>query len=552
MEALSGPPRSNRRVLLVAAATFVNGALGVAHSVFTRVPERPHMDAFLPFGLHAWSRLLTLLTGFWLLHLSYQLLRRRRTAWWVAVAASTVATLAHAGRGHHAVLAIAPASTLALLLTTRSRFTVRTEPRSLANGAVLVAATLATALAYGTLGFWLLDRRDFGIDFHADEAVLRTLREYAMLGNLDLHPHTRHARWFLDSLDLMGLAAVVAAGFSLYRPLAFRLRTLPRERAHASALVAAHGASAIDYFKLWHDKSYFFGAGGRSVVAFRAAWSHAVALGDPVGPPQTIRDTVREFSRFATDQGWRVAFHYILPDHLALYRAEGFRVLKIGEEALVDLERFAATTGTTGDFRRARNRAGRAGLTVTHHMPPHPPALIDEMQDVSNEWLTLPGRRERSFTLGGFERGYLGSTRLAVAREAGGRALAFTNVIPCWPPGDATIDLMRHRVEVPNGTMDLLFLELLLALRATHRRFSLGLAPLAGVGDRPGASLEERAVHQLYEHVNRFFSYKGLRSYKSKFEPLWEDRFLACSGPPTTLLQVGLALARLTEERLDA
>jgi phosphatidylglycerol lysyltransferase len=95
--------------------------------------------------------------------------------------------------------------------------------------------------------------------------------------------------------------------------------------------------------------------------------------------------------------------------------------------------------------------------------------------------------------------------------------------------------------------MDHLFVELLVRLSATHRRFSLGLAPLAGVGDRPGAPLEERALFQISERLNRFFSYKGLRSYKAKFQPHWENRFLVYQGGPPGLVATGLAFTRITE-----
>jgi Phosphatidylglycerol lysyltransferase, C-terminal len=67
---------------------------------------------------------------------------------------------------------------------------------------------------------------------------------------------------------------------------------------------------------------------------------------------------------------------------------------------------------------------------------------------------------------------------------------------------------------------------LLLRLREEgYGWFSLGLAPLAGVGDRPGAGLHERAVHQVYEPLTAVFSFKGLRTYKAKFEPVCQDRF---------------------------
>jgi phosphatidylglycerol lysyltransferase len=107
---------------------------------------------------------------------------------------------------------------------------------------------------------------------------------------------------------------------------------------------------------------------------------------------------------------------------------------------------------------------------------------------------------------------------------------------------------MRHRLETPNGTMDYLLMELMLALREEgYSRFALGLAPFSGVGDRPGATLQERALNQLYEHLNRFFSYKGLRYYKAKFEPDWEERFLVYGRGPLALARVGVALTRVTE-----
>ena len=101
---------------------------------------------------------------------------------------------------------------------------------------------------------------------------------------------------------------------------------------------------------------------------------------------------------------------------------------------------------------------------------------------------------------------------------------------------------------MPNGAMDYLLMQVMLALRGEgYSRFDLGLAPLAGIGDRPGAPFEERALQQLYEHLNHFFSYKGLRNYKAKFEPDWEERFLVYGGGPLALARVGVALAHVAE-----
>jgi phosphatidylglycerol lysyltransferase len=111
----------------------------------------------------------------------------------------------------------------------------------------------------------------------------------------------------------------------------------------------------------------------------------------------------------------------------------------------------------------------------------------------------------------------------------------------------ATVDLMRHRRAMPNGLMDYLFGELMLLMRREgYRWFSLGLAPLAGLAGKPGAGLEERAVHAVYEHLTGFFSFKGLRQYKAKFEPAWEERFLVYQNGHLGCLRTALALGCIT------
>jgi len=535
-------------VLFVSLITFLNGLDGILHALLVRVPEPPHFRQVLPYGLHQhWGRLLGLLTGFLLIDLSYHLWRRRRAAWAGAMIISLVAVVAHLLRGHSAGLALAPLLSAGLLLLLRKHFTVRSEPRSIAQGVGLALLTGVVTLGYGTFGFWLLDRRDFGIEFHWHEALARSLRQFALLGNPDLTPHTNHARWFLDSLEVLGIGAALFAAFSLYRPIAFRLRTLPHERAAARHLVDRYGRSSLDHFKMTSDKSFFFGPEHACFVGYRVAWGFAIGLGDPVGKPETVVPTLNAFAHSASDNGWRVAFHQVSSELLDEYRKLGLSVLKIGEEALVELDTFIADTAQGKTFRRIRSRGSTGGLEVVRYEPPLPPEIVDELALVSEEWLRIPGRRERGFTLGSFQRSEIAATPVFAAHDASGRLIAFLNQIPCWPAGTATVDLMRHRLDIPNGTMDYLFLKTLEMLSSDYRRFSLGLAPLAGVGDHPGASLEERAVHQIYERLNRFFSYKGLRSYKSKFDPIWEDRFFCYEGGPQALLRASMALGRMTE-----
>jgi phosphatidylglycerol lysyltransferase len=540
---------SNWPVWLVAGVTFLNGLFNLLHTLLVRFARSPKLfNTLLPYGLHQWSRTLTLVFGFMLIYLSLHLLQRRRVAWGLAVGTTVLSLLAHIGRGLHWYAGIVSAITLVLLVVWRRYFTVRSEPRSVARGVLLLILSVLIVMAYGTAGFWLLEQRDFGSSFDLIEAFYRTLREFILVGNSDLVPYTRHARWFLSSLRILGLVAGVVGAYSLFRPLAYRLRTLPQERAIVKGIIEQHGRSALDYFKLWPDKSYFFSEDERCVIAYKVAWNVALSLGDPVGPEDQIESTARHFISWCADNGWMVAFHQALPDFIPMYRRLGLQVLKLGEEAVINLEHFCTETARHKFFRYTRNKFEKEGYTLTRYMPPHPAELLDEVEAISREWLSLPGRRERTFTLGEFRHDYLNETPLFVMRTPTGQALAFVNEVPAYPSGTATIDLMRHRVDIPNGTMDYLFLGLLLRLKDEgYTHFNLGLAPFSGVGDRPGATLQERAVHELFEHLNQFFSYKGLRNYKNKFEPEWVDRYIVYQGGVPGLLRTAAAIQRVTE-----
>jgi phosphatidylglycerol lysyltransferase len=233
---------------------------------------------------------------------------------------------------------------------------------------------------------------------------------------------------------------------------------------------------------------------------------------------------------------------------LELYKKLGLRVLKIGEQAIIDLERFGTDTVDKKAFRRVLRRFEEGGYGLTRHAPPHERRLLDDLESISNEWLTLPGRRERGFALGHFDRDYLDKTPVYVVRDASGAALAFVNQVPSYRDGEATIDLMRHRAGMPNGTMDFLFIKLMLAFRSEgFKWFDLGLAPMTPGRDIPGASLRGKVTQQIYKYFRRIFFYRfaGLYNYKAKFEPDWEDNFLVHQGGPMDLVKVTAALVRI-------
>lgn len=105
-----------------------------------------------------------------------------------------------------------------------------------------------------------------------------------------------------------------------------------------------------------------------------------------------------------------------------------------------------------------------------------------------------------------------------VAETPVGRIVAFASLMPGRSGGEASLDLMRHEPQAPDGVMDAIFNHAFAWAREQgYSRFSLGMAPLATVGDSWRAPPWERLSRFLYRHGAYFYNFQGLRQYKENF-----------------------------------
>ncbi len=536
-----------------AIITGITGLLTVLAAISHPFPRRfDRLQQYSLIGPHEFSRTFTVVAGFFLIFLSWSLWRRKRMAWIAALVILVVSSVGPLVKGHDHVLLVLSMTNVLLLLLHRGHFRVRSDVPTMRQGVIRFGLSLLFALVYGTVGFFLIDERAFGTDFGVRQAIGETLRLFFSLGTRSATPRTGYGNWFVDSLTLVGIVSLAYATFSLVRPVVWRRRTLPSDRREAASLIDQWGDSALDFFKTWDDKVFFFSSNRQGVVAFGQARSSAIVLGDPVATsPEEFERVLGEFLDYCDANDWGVAFHQVPATRLEQYAAAGLSAIKIGEEAVIDVTSFTLQGRPMKALRSSINRLEREEYRAVYMSPPLTDEDLDRLRLVSDEWLGLSGRRERGFTLGRFADDYVRSHPVMAIEDSEGNLLAFANIIPDWAKGEATIDLMRRRVELPNGIMDLLQVRLIEHFRdAGFEGYSLGMAPFYNVGEQPGAPVIERAIRLLYDHVSRVFSYKGLHNYKAKFLPKWEPRYLVYSSE-TSLPAIILALIQLTERPPD-
>jgi phosphatidylglycerol lysyltransferase len=125
-----------------------------------------------------------------------------------------------------------------------------------------------------------------------------------------------------------------------------------------------------------------------------------------------------------------------------------------------------------------------------------------------------------------------------------GRIVAFASLWTTAARSAFSMDLMRYADEAPKNIMDYLFVELIAWGREQgYAAFEFGMAPLAGLEDRPLAPIMSRVGKLLFERGEEIYNFQGVRRYKDKYDPLWQPRYIAAPhrwAIPLLMADVGL------------
>lgn len=355
------------------------------------------------------------------------------------------------------------------------------------------------------------------------------------------HVEYAHELWWQFEYDAeasRSLRAGLGAMVGLVTFGVSRLLTPPRqffalptttELAQAEAIIRLQD-DVDGNLALMGDKRLLFSENRRAFIMYgnqRGSW---IAFGDPVGAPEEVDELAWQFRELADQEGARIAFYQTRTETLPLYLDMGLMPLKLGEEAIVPLERFSLSGNTRKAMRHAVNRAEREDLRFEIWPREKVATRLSELADISAAWLTAKNTREKRFSLGAFDPDYVRHFAASViCRQE--RPIAFATLLDTDTKKECSVDLMRHTGDAPASTMLYLFIQTILYFKEQgFERFTLGMAPLSGLENHPLAPLWHRFGHLIYNRGERFYNFQGLREFKDKFDPEWEPRYLITAG----------------------
>ncbi len=481
------------------------------------------LGSWLPLEVTQRSRPLMLFAGLALLQVTRNLSRRKELAWYVATIALAVSLLLHITRAldlHHSLVA---GLLLIYLLYFRRRFYARSDPALMRLGLTMVPVLGLIVFLYGYIGLAHM-RGEFTWDPDATP-LNEAFQSGILIREPNVDPLTTHAARFLGSLQIAGWIARLYLLVLLLRPVILRSRLEASPEA-IRPIFERHSRKSLSAFAIQSDKHHLLVDGNRSLIAYATQGSVALACGDPLAPEESFATSVREYLQFCQKNGWIPCIYEAAEDRLPTYHSLGLRSLKIAEEAVLDLKEFGLAGNKRANLRAMVNKVLKSGMSIRAYDRKHAPdpAIDEQLEAISQEWLAEKALGEMGFTLGRFSLEALEQVPVFLA-SVGEHVEAFCSWLPYRNGHAVVLDLMRKRKEAIAGTMDLLLAYSLLQLKESGiSEASLGNAPLANVSQIRGPL--DKGVALLFENMNSFYGYKNLFQFKKKFAPLWEGRYL--------------------------
>ncbi|PZR24722.1 MAG: ABC transporter permease [Citrobacter freundii] len=534
-----------RKIFLRLAPVLLIFSLGMVNIISAITPPIHHrlvlLEEYLPLSAAHASNLLVIYMGITLLVTAAFLLRGFRAAWGIAVLLCSLSLLAHIGKALDYEEAIFAGFSLLILLVTAKQYRRRSSKRWLQIGAGTAVVSLLAAVAAGFICFYFMDQKHFGIDFTWKQSLDHTFRMFFLVKDETLHPVTRFGHEFVALIRWFGFITWIFVLFTLINPyLHFSSQTVS-EQEKAKDLVSVHGQSAVDYFKLYSDKHYFFSASADGFIAYRLSGGFAIVLEEPVSADADKSFIIREFDLYCRKMGWKAAYYRVDENSIPFFGP--LHKLMIGQEAIVDVQKFSLEGRDKKSLRNGLSSLQKKGFITTVHHAPHDPLFLDHLQKVSDEWLQFFDKDEQVFSQGMFDRNELQTQDIIAVEDGEGNIKAFLNIIPDYSPEECTYDLIRRTADAPGAAMDALIIRLIQYAKEKEQLFlNMGLAPLTGI-EQPGNTAEQ-LLKVAASRIKRFGHYQGLREFKEKYATAWENKYLVYENE-FDLLQLPLALNRV-------
>jgi lysylphosphatidylglycerol synthetase-like protein (DUF2156 family) len=457
------------------------------------------------------SHFVSSILGLILILLAFGLRSRLDAAWWAALFTLAAGAILALFKGLNWEETVILTAILLAMLPFHEAF-----PRKAALSRMEITPGWLLSAAAALIGVALCGWWTFAHTEYADQSVMKTIGD----------------REVARAIRSSAAAAIVLMAIGVWRLIATAATppvvddTDPDFDRVRAILAKAENAEPPSNLALLGDKRFLFSASGESFLMFGVRGRSWIAMGPPVGRDDERMELFWRFRELADAHAARAGFYaWARPTcPTASTWAWPSRRPARAPPCRWRPSRWPAAAARSCVATGAR-RGGRGGLRGPACRPG--PYGHADLKAISDAWLAHHAGGEKSFSMGGFEERYVAEFPIALVRVED-QIVAFATLWTTASKVSFSMDLMRYSDDAPKNVMDYLFVELLgWGKEQGYQAFEFGVAPLAGLEDRPLAPIMSRVGRLLYERGEEIYNFQGVRRYKDKYDPVWQPRYIA-------------------------
>lgn len=529
-------------IKIVSVALGIMGFINIISAWFAYDSLRfKFIKAVFDYQLVIGSRYLVVMTGIVAILIAPTLYRQKRVAWYIAVLLLAVSGVAHIIKGADIEEASLCILLLGILMPLYRYCDVKSDPIRVQRSGKILLGTVIFVCLYTFIGLHFFADK---LGLHYDFSLLKTGLDILLFDVSGLAPQGRAAMFFTNSVLIINSFAIIIGLILALSPVI--IRSFPEINLKKYMQIAQkYAIQPIQIFTLSNGYNHFSVEEINSgYMSYRVVDGVAMAIGNPcVG--DNLNLFIDKWLTFSRQRDWMNAFYQIQGEFVNVLKEMNFHFIPIGVEALIKLDEFNLEGKKMQELRSAQNRAQREGWVIKRFSP----ADWEKVKMLDRSWLKAHGSKEIGFAMGKSSLKYLSETRTMLVFDKENNLLAYLNSIELAGNNSRTVDLMRRNPDFhAKGVMEVLFLhEILQAKEDGKTYYDLGLSPLAEM-DKSLADnkIAFNLLKLIYEKQNKYYDFKGLHHFKSKFSPIWEQSFLAYPSN-VTLAKVLLALLNLNK-----
>jgi lysyl-tRNA synthetase class 2 len=344
-----------------------------------------------------------------------------------------------------------------------------------------------------------------------------------------------HFAWIPLTVHLVEIGTLLAIAYVIFRPLApAGALPGPASRRLAAELVRAHGTDTLSFFKLRADKHYFFSENRRAFVGYRIQSGVLLLSGDPVGPEDAFAPLLAQLRAFADVRGLKLGGVGASERLRPLYEQLGLKTLYLGDEAVVELDKFSLEGRPIRKVRQSVTRLRKAGFTAElQPVSALDGATLEQVEEVLERGRQGAPERGFSMAMDSVCGQHAEDMLVVLGRDESDPARPIRGVlhfVPCYGRQAVSLSFMRRDPDTPNGLTEFLVASAAELLREHGlKELSLNFATFAKWMHSP-THWYERLLGRLVAVANPFFQIESLYRFNAKFFPRWEPRYLVYEG----------------------